>query len=88
MDRSFEQIQAQFGMTGADKKGLTPSSYVAQEENKGTIMQEAGDSISRIADEFSANLSKGGVYGGLIAINDTRSKEQQQADAADRKSVV
>lgn len=82
MDRSFEQIQAQFGMTGADKKGLTPSSYVAQEENKGTIMQEAGDSISRIADEFSANLSKGGVYGGLIAINDTRSKEQQQADAA------
>lgn len=82
MDRSFEQIQAQFGMTGADKKGLTPSNYVAQEENKGTIMQEAGDSISRIADEFSANLSKGGVYGGLIAINDTRSKEQQQADAA------
>ena len=82
MDRSFEQIQAQFGMTGADKQGLTPSSYVAQEENKGTIMQEAGDSISRIADEFSANLSKGGVYGGLIAINDTRSKEQQQADAA------
>ena len=82
MDRSFEQIQAQFGMTGADKKGLTPSSYVAQEENKGTIMQEAGDSISRIADEFSANLSKGGVYGGLIAINDTRSKEQQQANAA------
>lgn len=82
MDRSFEQIQAQFGMTGADKKGLTPSSYVAQDENKGTIMQEAGDSISRIADEFSANLSKGGVYGGLIAINDTRSKEQQQADAA------
>lgn len=82
MDRSFEQIQAQFGMTGADKQGLTPSSYVAQDENKGTIMQEAGDSISRIADEFSANLSKGGVYGGLIAINDTRSKEQQQADAA------
>ena len=82
MDRSFEQIQAQFGMTGADKQGLTPSSYVAQEENKGTIMQEAGDSISRIANEFSANLSKGGVYGGLIAINDTRSKEQQQADAA------
>lgn len=82
MDRSFEQIQAQFGMTGADKQGLTPSSYVAQEENKGTIMQEAGDSISRIADEFSTNLSKGGVYGGLIAINDTRSKEQQQADAA------
>lgn len=78
MDKDFDKLHSQFGMTGAERKGLTAATYNASEENKGTVMDNVGTAIGQIVDNVTNSPAIDRF--GPISINDNKSLGEQQQD--------